>query len=73
MTHSYRNSVAKEVHFFDRTDAMHQRGVPGFFDAFDPAHPDKFQEEQVGWTTPSLLFALDAPRNVKSVSTREAG
>lgn len=64
----YRNAIAKEVHFFDRPESMTQRGVPGFFDNFDPADPDKFLQEQVGWTTPALLYALTAPADMKKVT-----
>jgi hypothetical protein len=46
---------------------MKRSGVPGFFGFFEPADPDTFQDEQLGWTTPSLLYALDAPNNVMKV------
>ena len=66
-TKGYRNAIAKELHIFDRADAMQHRGVPGFLDSFDPADPSVFMEEQVGWTTPSLLYALTAPSAVKKM------
>lgn len=63
----YRNAKAKELHFFDRNEVMHEIGIPGFFHFFDPSSPESFMQEQVGWTTPSLLYALPAPANVAKV------